>query len=147
MKRNLPDYTVDQIKEQVALRKKQINQTRVENKIRYKRWLEMIRPLTKEINVVRANIVYHAKANPQTADFYRQYLDALLDTRITLTKHKLERKATPINTDREKRTWVDWVNPKEKEELIKLYDSIPYCYKAKRKAIFPRPKLKENQDD
>jgi len=138
-KRNLPDTTINQIKEQVALRKKQINQTRVENRIRYKRWADLIKPLTREINIVKANIKYHAKANPLTCQFYTDYLKTLLDTRVLLTKHKLTREATPINTDKTKRTWVDWVNKIEKEELMQRYESLPYYYKAKRKTIFPQP--------
>jgi len=139
-KRKLPDFTIEQIKEDVAKRKKQINQTRVENRIRYKRWAALIKPLTKEINIVKANIVYHATTNPQTHAFYTDYLETLLDVRVLLTKHKLTREATPINTDKTKRTWVDWVNKIEKEELLKRYDALPYNYKARRKTIFPTPK-------
>jgi len=143
-KRNLPDFTVNQIKEDVALRKKQINTTRIENKVRYKRWADMIKPLTREINIVKANIKYHATANPQTHQFYLDYLETLLDTRILLTQHKLKREATPINTDRDKRSWVDWVNKIEKEELMQRYECLPYNYKAKRKTIFPTPRTRES---
>ena len=140
VKRNLPDFAVNQIKEQVALRKKQINTTRVENRIRYKRWADLIKPLTREINIVKANINYHREHNPLTYQFYTDYLETLVDTRQLLTKHKLERKATPINTAKDKRTWVDWVNKLEKEELTQRYLNLPYYYKAKRKTIFPQPK-------
>ena len=139
-KRKLPDTTINQIKEDVALRKKQINTTRIENKVRYKRWADMIKPLTREINIVKANIKYHATANPQTHQFYLDYLETLLDTRILLTQHKLKREATPINTDRTKRTWVDYVNAKEKAELLGRYECLAYNTKVKRKTIFPQPR-------
>ena len=104
----------------------------------------MIKPLTREINIVKANITYHAKTNPQTATFYQDYLETLLDTRALLTKHKLTREATPINHDKTKRNWVDYVNKAEKEELMARYESLPYYTKAKRKTIFPTPRTRES---
>jgi hypothetical protein len=139
-KRKLPLNTIEQIKEQVALRKKQIQKARVETRVRYKRWADLIKPLTKEINIVKASIHYHAKTNPQTHLFYQDYLKTLLNTRVLLTKHKLKREATPINTARDKRNWTDWVDKLDKEELIRSYNALPHNYKAKRKAIFPQPK-------
>ena len=139
-KRNLPDATINQIKEQVAIRKKQIQIARVESKVRYKRWADLIKPLTREINIVKANINYHAKANPLTCQFYTDYLETLLDTRVLLTKHKLKREATPLNTHKEKRNWTDYINKAEKEELINRYNSLPYNTKLKRKVIFPQPR-------
>ena len=147
-KRNIPDFEVDRIKTQVERRKKQINTTRVENRIRYKRWAEMIKPLTREINTVRGLLSYYATANPDIYQFFNDYLETLLDTRILLTKHKLKREATPINADKTKRTWVDWVNKIEKEELISRYNSLPYNTKTKRKTLFPQPKQpKEKHND
>ena len=145
-KRGLPLDTIEQIKEQVALRKKQIQVARVESKVRYKRWADLIQPLTREIHLVKANIIYHKKHNPHTYLFYQDYLETLLDTRTLLTKHKLKREATPINTARDKRNWTDWVNKLKKEELMQRYESLPYYTKAKRKTIFPQPKEKQNEN-
>jgi hypothetical protein len=139
IKRKLPEATINQIKEQVALKKKQIQIARVESKVRHKRWADLIKPLTREINLVKANYNYHANANPDTAKFYVDYLEALINTRQLLTKHKLERKATPINTAKDKRTWVDWVNKQEREDLTQRYLNLPYNTKLKRKVIFPQP--------
>jgi hypothetical protein len=140
IKRKLPEATINQIKEQVALKKKQIQIARVESKVRHKRWSDLIKPLTREINLVKASIIYHKQHNPLTYQFYTDYLDCLVYTRVVLTKHKLERKATPINTAKDKRTWVDWVNKTERADLTQRYLNLPYNTKLKRKVIFPQPK-------
>jgi len=145
IKRNLPDFTVNQIKEDVATRKKQIQKARVENRVRCKRWAELIKPLTREINSVRTNLKYHAIANPHLHQFYTEYLDCLLETRIILTNHKLERRATPINTDRTKRNWVDYVPPETKQRFTQTYNNLPYNPKVRRKELFPQPRL-NNQE-
>jgi hypothetical protein len=129
----------EKIKAEVALRKKQINTTRVENQVRYRRWMQMARPLSREINTVRTNLKYHEQHNPTLHIFFTDYLDCLLDVRELLNRHKLQRTATPLNTDRTKKDWTDYVNPLEKADLTQRYLSLPYNTTKKHKEIFKRP--------
>jgi hypothetical protein len=140
-KRNLPLNTIEQIKEDVTKRKKQINKQRIENKVRYRRWCDLIRPLTNHINIIKINTKYHAKHNPELHLFYLAYLDCLLNTRHILNTYKQKREATPINTDRTKRDWTDWVDSVEKAKLLERYEAIPYRTKfSTKRKLFPRPK-------
>lgn len=145
-KRKLPDFTIAQIKEDVAKRKKAINKNRIETRVRVRRWNDMIRPLTKHIGVIKINNKYHAEHNPELHTFYLDYLDCLLDVRELLTRLKLQRTATPIKHDKTKRDWTDYVNSTEKEGLINRYTNIPLKSKfTHRRELFPRPKQLHKQ--
>lgn len=145
-KRKLPDFAIEQIKEDVAKRKKAINKNRIETKVRVRRWNDLIRPLTKHIGVIKINNKYHAEHNPELFLFYQDYLDTLLDTRQHLTSLKLKRTATPIKHDRTKRDWTDYVNEIERKELLDRYNNIPIRSKfTHRRELFPRPKQLHKQ--
>jgi hypothetical protein len=136
-KRNLPPNIINQIKEQVALKKKLINTARVESKIRMKRWAKLIEPLTKEIKSVRANMKYHEQHNPELHIFFTDYLDLLQQTRGILTTRKLNRETTPTNYDRTKRHWSDHINPELRKDYTHRYHNIPYASKhSSRREIF-----------
>jgi len=131
---------MEEIKERVRLRKEVVNKQRVEDKVRAKRWNDMIKPLSNHIKTVRSNLAYHEYINPDLFCFYLDYLDVLLATRTTLTKNKINRRATPINTDRNKRDWTDWVDKDDKARLTSHYNALPKSSKANRRTIFARPK-------
>ena len=141
LKRKLPSHTIEAIKEDVAKRKAQIRLQRVEDRVRAKRWGELIKPLSKHIFIVQTNQPYHKEYNPELYLFFQDYLDCLQQTRNLLRIHKIKREATPINTDRTKRTWVDWVDGKAKKDLTQRYLNIPYRTKSThRRKLFPVPK-------
>jgi hypothetical protein len=136
-KRGLPHHTIEHIKERVALQKKLRNTLRVENKIRMKRWAKLIEPLTKEIKSVRANMKYHQQHNPELYYFFTDYLDLLQQTRGILTTFKLQRETTPINHDRKKKHWSDYINPELRKDYTHRYHSIPLSSKhSSRREIF-----------
>jgi thioesterase domain-containing protein len=144
-KRKLPDETIVQIKEDIALKKKAINKNRVETRVRVRRWNDLIRPLTHHIGVIKINNKYHAEHNPELHAFYLDYLDTLIDTRHHLTSLKLRRTETPIayakKHGKDLKDWTDWVNEIEKKDLTHRYLSIPYPSKfTHRRELFPRPK-------
>ena len=131
---------MEEIKERVRLRKEAVNKQRVEDRVRAKRWLNIIKPLSRHIKVIRANLPYHRDTNTDLYFFYLDYLNTLIETRTTLNKNKLDRKATPINTNRNKRDWTDWVDKEEKARLTSHYNALPRSSKANRRTIFTRPK-------
>jgi len=143
LKKKTPLNLMEEIKERVRLRKEVVNKQRVEDKIRAKRWANIIKPLSAHIKVIRANLPYHEDTNTDLYFFYLDYLEVLLDTRTTLTKNKINRRATPINTDRNKRDWVDWVDKEEKARLTSHYNALPKSSKANRRNIFPKPRQGE----
>jgi hypothetical protein len=139
---------MEQIKERVRLRKEAVNKQRVEDRVRAKRWKKLIEPLSRHIKTIQSNLEYHEHINPPTYQFYQGYLETLTDTRNTLTKFKLDRKATPTNHDRTKRDWTDYVDKETKQSLTTLYNALPRSIKANRRNIFPRPKqTKEKRNE
>jgi len=143
LKKKTPLNLMEEIKERVRLRKEVVNKQRVEDKIRAKRWNDMIKPLSNHIKTVRSNLAYHEDTNTDLYFFYLDYLEVLLDTRNTLTKRKLDRTKTPINTDKNKRDWTDWVDKDDKARLTSHYNALPKSNKANRRTIFPKPKQGE----
>lgn len=136
-KRGLPQHTIEQIKARVALQKKLRNIARVENKIRVRRWAKLIEPLTKEIKSVRANLNYHAQHNPLLHTFFTDYLVLLCETRGILTTLKIQREATPRNTDKTKKHWSDYIQKQLREDYTHRYHSIPLSSKhSSRKGLF-----------
>jgi hypothetical protein len=129
LKRKLPPHLIEQIKINIALKKKLRNTARVENKVRLRRWAKFIEPLTKEIKSVRANLKYHAKHNPELFYFFTDYLDLLQQTKGILTSLKLQREATPTNHDKTKKRWADYISPQLRTDYTQRYHSIPYASK------------------
>ena len=148
VKRKTPLNLMEQIKERVRLRKEAVNKQRVEDRVRARRWKKLIEPLSRHIKTIQSNLCYHEYINPPTYQFYQDYLETLTDTRNTLTKFKLDRKATPTNHDRTKRDWTDYVDKETKQRLTTLYNALPRSIKANRRNIFPRPKqTKEKRNE
>jgi hypothetical protein len=148
VKRKTPLNLMEQIKERVRLRKEAVNKQRVEDRVRAKRWHKIIEPLSRHIKTIQSNLCYHEHINPPTYQFYLAYLETLTYTRNTLTKNKLDRNKTPLNTDRSKRDWTDYVDKEEKARLTSHYNALPRSIKANRRNIFPRPKqTKEKQNE
>lgn len=129
LKRKLPPEMIEQIKINIALKKKLRNTARVENKVRLRRWAKLIEPLTKEIKSVRANLKYHEQHNPSLHAFFLDYLDLLQQTKGILTSLKLQREATPHNHDKTKKRWADYISPQLRTDYTQRYHSIPYASK------------------
>jgi hypothetical protein len=129
LKRNLPPEMIEQIKINIALKKKLRNTARVENKIRLRRWAKFIEPLTKEIKSVRANLKYHQQHNPLLHTFFLDYLELLQQTKGILTTYKIRREATPTNYDKKKKHWSDYIKPELRTDYTHRYHSIPYTSK------------------
>jgi hypothetical protein len=113
-KRKIPEPLKTNIKESVAIRKKQIHKQRVEDRVRAKRWGLFIRPLSNHINTIKSNLRYHTTANPELHAVLKDYLEILNDTRNELNKLRIQREATPINYAKQNkkdiRDWTDMVN-------------------------------------
>jgi hypothetical protein len=136
-KRGLPQHTIEDIKERVALQKKLKNTARVENKVRLRRWAKLIEPLSREIKSVRANLKYHEQHNPELHTFFTDYLDLLQQTRGILTSLKIQREATPRNHDKTKKHWADYIKPELRTDYTHRYHSIPLLSKhSSRREIF-----------
>jgi hypothetical protein len=136
-KMKLSDARIAELKEWVDTRKKQLNKGRLD-RVRDRRWRQVITPLTKHITTTRQNRKYHALVNPHLTPIIDSYIDELIQTRAKLHQERLNNPSAPTPKQKDWRSFV----PQETQDRLQREwhkESQGNSKYSHTKALFPNP--------
>ena len=152
IKRKTPDVLREQIEEVCAQQREQRRVQRITQTLRAQAWGELLAPLREELRTARASQRYHLSAPPTPETLqcraafstYITQMEKLMKNLTRMQNKEGDDYASPLTLARKAQLpndgehWSDWVKPESRVQVEELFASIPYRFKAKRKAPYPR---------
>lgn len=153
LKRKLHPFRIQQIEDDVAIRKEAKRTERITRTVYRQAWLDLMQPLRYELNNARVGLRYCVRGKVLGVTERREAFEAYIKVMETLLK-KLEMPSTQLAqtprqyaqdlNDRKKGSpitnegqhWTDWVPAHIKHAIIAAFASLPYKPRTKRKIPF-----------